>query len=195
MPTSRLETAAVTTPTHLFVAGGRTAFIRGDPLSTVEVLDISIPQWTTVHNSPKPLLHPNMTLCEDFLYLSQDDMFFSCSVEELIKSYELIPDCSNEANDGSIWTQLCDIPVEYNTTIATLNGHVIAFGGSNDHSSQDLTGALHCYDQITNSWIPVSGDMPTPRSLALVAVLPSQELIVVGGEKEAASMCDITELA
>lgn len=42
------------------------------------------------------------------------------------------------------------------------------------------TGGVHCYDVATNSWT-VIGEMPTPRYNVLPAVLPTEELVVVGG--------------
>ena len=53
------------------------------------------------------------------------------------------------------------------------------------------TGIIHQYNRSTNcnSW-SVIGEMPTPRACPLVAVLPSHELIVMGG-----GGCTVTEIA
>ena len=69
-----------------------------------------------------------MTLCGGYLYLSQDNTIFSCSVEELLKSCK--PASTNSSDGGSVWTTLTDIPVPYGATLATLRGHVLAIGGS-----------------------------------------------------------------
>ena len=55
---------------------------------------------------------------------------------------------------------------------------MLAIGGEND--DWNPTGAIHCYDVATNSWSVIS-EMPTPRQRVLNAVLPSNELMVVGG--------------
>ena len=179
MPTPRAYSAAVTTPTYLIVAGGS----FGGALSVVETLDTNTLQWSSVSSSPKPLMYPNMTLCNGLLYLSEHNKIFSCSVEKLLKS--------TEAN-CSLWNQLADIPVPYWTSLTTMRGRVITIGGS-DHESWGTTytpsGAIHQYNRSTNSW-SVVGEMPTPRVGPLVAVLPSHELIVVGG-----CNCNVTEIA
>ena len=56
------------------------------------------------------------------------------------------------------------------------------------------TGAIHCYDVTTNSW-SVIGEMPTPSSCALIAVLPSNELVVIGGAGTFYSPLATTEIA
>ena len=184
MPTARIWSAAVTTPTHLIVAGGRTR-LHGDPLSVVETLDTNTLQWSSVSSSPEALSYPNMTLCNGQLYLSEHSKIFSCSVEELLKSRK--PASTNSS--GSVWTKLADIPVPYWARLATLRGQVLVIGGSDQPGGGTPTGVIHQYNRSTNSWSYI-GKMPTPRSWPLVAVLPSHELIVVGGYN-----CAVTEIA
>ena len=182
MPTERQRLAAVTTPTHLVVAGGRTGFF-GAALSTVDVLDLNTLQWSSASSSPKGFQCPHMTLCGGYLYLSEHDIIFSCSVEELLKSCK--PPSTNGSDGGSVWTGLTDIPVPHGASLATLRGHVLAIGAKNR--------SIHCYDRNTNSWI-IIGALPTQRSDTLVAVLPSNELIVVGGEERGGKWCSKTEI-
>ena len=172
MPTPRTWSAAVTTPTHLIVAGGGTGLL-GAALSVVETLDTNTLQWSSVSSSPEALLAPNMTLCNGQLYLSKDSKIFSCSVEELLKSRK--PASTNSS--GSVWTKLTDISVPYYASLTTLRGQVLAIGGSDQQLTP--TGAIHQYNRSTNSW-SVIGEIPTPREGPLLAVLPSHELIVVG---------------
>ena len=49
-------------------------------------------------------------------------------------------------------------------------------------SDYKQTTAIHMYNATTNSWEVIS-HMTTPRSQCLVAVLPHNELVVVGGRK------------
>ena len=182
MPTARRWSAAVTTPTHLIVAGGMTGS-GAAALSVVETLDTNTLQWSSVSSSPEVLLHPSMTLCNGQLYLSQHSKIFSCSVEELLKSRK--PASTNSS--GSVWTKLADIPVPYAASLTTLRGQVLAIGGSDQ--SVTPTRAIHQYNRSTNSW-SVIRRMPTSRARPLVAVLPSHELIVVGGYD-----CAVTETA
>ena len=185
MPTARIHPAAVTTLTHLIVAGGQTKH-KGDALSVVETLDTNTLQWSSVSSSPEALAYPNMTLCNGQLYLSEHSKIFSCSVEEVLKSHKSF----FNRIWNSVWTKVkqADIPVPYYTSLATLRGQVLAIGGKDQLGTP--TAAVHHYNRSTNSW-SVIGEMPTPRARPLVAVLPSHELIVVGGE----GRCDVTEIA
>ena len=173
MPTKVIKPAVITTHTHLVVAGGK----NGGALSTVQLLDLNTLQWFSAKRSPEALWYPHMTLCGGYLYLSEDSSIFSCSMEELLKS------CKPPSTKGSVWTRLTDIPVPYGASLATLRGHVLAIGGSEEKYGGNPTGAIHCYNRNTNSW-NVIGEMPTPRSRTLVAVLSQDELIVVGGIDE-----------
>ena len=56
MPTNRVRPAAVTTPTHLVVAGG---YNYDGPLATVEALNLNTLQWSSFSRSPKALEYPN----------------------------------------------------------------------------------------------------------------------------------------
>ena len=185
MPTARIWSAAVTTPTHLIVAGGGTGLV-GDALSVVETLDTNTLQWSSVSSSPEALRYPNMTLCNGQIYLSEHSKIFSCSVEELLKSRK--PASTNSSD--SVWTtKLTDIPVPYYASLTTLRGQVLAIGGRDQRYGGTPTGVIHQYNRSTNSW-SVIGEMPTPRVCPLVAVLPSHELIVVGGY-----LWSVTEIA
>ena len=185
MPTPRLFSAAVTTPTHLIVGGGKT-MLSGYG-SVVEALDTSTLQWSSVSCSPEPLGAPNMTLCNGQLYLSGHCMIFSCSVEELLKSCK--PVSTSSSAGGSVWTKLPDIPVPYWASLTTLRGQVLTIGGKDQLFGGTPTGAIHHYNRSTNSW-SVVGEMPTPRARPLIAVLPNHELVAVGGVD-----CDVTEIA
>ena len=179
MPSKRVVPAAANTPTHLVVAGGR--LIGG--IATVEVLNTETLQWSTASSLPEAVALPKLTTCDGRLYLADDKSnVFSCSVEDLLKS-------TNSSDGGSMWTRLARIPVEEDSTLVTLRGCVLAIGGK---KYSGLTGAIHCYDVATNSW-SVIGEMPTPRYLVLTAVLPSNELVVVGGVG-ASGICTLTEI-
>ena len=193
MPTKRVTAAAVTTPTHLLVAGGGTSV--GSGLSVVEVLSLNTLQWTSANNLPLAMKHPNITLCREHLYISEHDEIFSCSLEHLLTSTK---SATTSSNDGSsVWTQLPNIPVPYWASLATLRGHVLAVGGSDNLllMSGTPTGAIHVYNRSNNSWSMI-GEMPTPRCITLVAVLASNELVAVGGDKrgDLSSCCEIAHV-
>ena len=184
MPTKRQLPAAATTPTHLVVAGG----LRGGFLATVEVLNTETLQWSTASSLPEAVRSlseavrfPQITMCGGCLYIADNTSnIFSCSMEDL----------TNSSDRGFVWTRLASIPVERDSTLATLSGHVLAVGG---HNKSISTGAIHCYNVATKSW-SVIGEMPPPRFRVLTAVLPSNELVVVGGCMSGDYRCSITTI-
>ena len=196
IPTKQVRPAAVTTPTHLVVAGGRKYDTVGIDvgLSTVEVLNLHTLQWASASSSPEALGYPIcMTLCDEHVYWSGDKTILSCSVEELVKSCN--PASTNSSAGDSVWTRLPDTR-SYNTTLATHRGRVLIIGGRDKPVTGTPTGTIDCYDRSTNSWSAI-GEMLTPRYDTLVAVLPSNELVVVGGyeRKKFNISSNITEIA
>lgn len=180
MPTKRLNTSAITTSKHLVVAGGMEKLL-GDPIPTVEILNIRTHQWATASCLPLTSSHhwPDVTLCNGYLYLNQNGGMFSCSVEKLLKSCR--PTNTSSCDDGSAWTRLADIPLSDGTSLATVRGHVLAIGGI--HKGSIGNPVIHRYNKRRNSWNFV-GEMPTQRYNTLVAVLKSNEVVVVGGETD-----------
>ena len=179
MPTKPMHPAAANTPTHLVVAGGTLSLIGG-ATATVELLNTETLQWSTASSLPEAVAFPQMTTCGGCLYLTDgESRVFSCSVKDLLKSTNS-SDCCFE------WTRLASIPTSQESTLATLRERVLAIGGYNRYSGR--TGAILCYDVATNSW-SVRSEMPTPRSGVLTAVLPSDELVVVGGYNASGNMC------
>ena len=182
MPTKRVRAATANTPTHLVVAGGKKTK-TGFSLVTVEVLNTDSLQWSIASCFPKMDGSTLMTKSGGRIYLTgQSNNVFSCSVEDLLKSTN---------NSGSVWTRLARIPTQWESSIATVRGRVLAIGGRDGGNS---TRAIHCYDIATNSW-SVIGEMPTQRALNLTAVLPSNQLVVVGGWKANLTSSTITDIA
>ena len=79
------------------------------------------------------------------------------------------------ASGPKVWRQLADTPVTL-TTCASLHGRLLAVGGMDVKE----TSAIHAYNTATNSWEIIS-QMATPQLRCLVAVLPHNKLVVVGG--------------
>jgi len=90
----------------------------------------------------------------------------------------------------AVWHQVADLPV-CKSSCATLCGQLLAVGGNDN----DDTTAIHQYNVATDSWEVIS-HMPTARSEPLVAVLPGNKLMVVGGfDTIAEDVIDIVEIA
>ncbi len=143
MPTRRILPASVTTPTHLVVAGGKATRYDYNGLSTVEVLDVSANQWFKASSLPKHVSSPQLTLCEGSLYLSSITTMFSCSLDELIgtrRHNSLTTD--DKSDQDSIWNRLANIPASHKTSLATVEGNVLAIGGN--YSNRATTPVYQC---------------------------------------------------
>ena len=173
MPTKRRATTAVISKEYLIVAGGIIGL--SDKLNTVEVMDTKSLVWSTVASLPYPYTGASVTICGDQLYMlgGADDKAWTksvltCSLTKLLQS---------SSSSSSIWHRVADAPA-YSSTCAAVNGELLAVGGR-DEDDKPLS-AIHKYNPTTNSWDLIS-NMPTARSLSLVAVLPTNEMMVVGG--------------
>ena len=177
MPTKRSHTAAVTTIHHLIVAGGENG---SNQLDTVEVMDIETLVWSVAASLPHPYSYASATICGDQLYmLGEHERDFGVREYQLVLTYsvtKLLHSCC-EASSNSVWQKIADIPV-YKSTCAAINGELIAVGGLD--AKFNTTLAVHKYNPTTDSWDIIS-NMPTARYRCLVAVLPTNEIMVVGG--------------
>ena len=176
MPTKRSFTAAVTTKQHLIVAGGT----RGlSYLNTVEVLDIETLVWSKAASLPHPYSSAPATICGDHLYMlggfdesgDSTTSVLTCSLTELLRS------CGETSSD-SVWSRITDAPVVV-STCAAVCGELVAVGGQ-DTAKRKHTSAVYKYNMISKSWDVIT-NMPTARRLCHVAVLPTNEVNVVGG--------------
>ena len=174
MPTKRFLTAAVTTKQHLIVAGGKSGSNR---LDTVEVMDIQTLVWSTAASLLHPYSWASATVCGDYLYMlggrdkdGHSRSVLTCSLTKLLQS------CSETSSD-SVWHRITDIP-EYYSTCAAVNGELVAVGGMD--TEHKTTTAVHKYNSTADSWDIIS-NMPTAQYHHLVAVLPTNVMIVVGG--------------
>ena len=178
MPTKRSDTAAVTTEQHLIVVGGEHGSNR---LDTVEVMDIQTLVWSTAASLPHPYFQASATICGDQLYLLGGWDNDGCSKSVLTCSLtKLLQSCSDhDTSSDSVWHGITDVPV-YLSTCAAVNGELLAVGGQD--TGGKTTTAVHKYNPTTDSWDLIS-NMPTVRCRCLVAVLPTNEMMVVGGYK------------
>ena len=90
-----------------------------------------------------------------------------------------------------MWHATADIPV-YVSTCASINGELVAVGG--EDTDEETTSIVYKYKSSTDSWDFI-GNMPTARYQSLVAVLPTNEIMVVGGYSGAGGISDKVEIA
>ena len=169
MKAGHIRPASCTTSNCLVVAGGQKEVSNPFGMFFVEVLDLKTSQWSLAGSLPQSLSYPQMAFCEEHIYVCQDNTVFSCSFSELLKSCD--------QTDLSVWSRQADIPMPEKASIVNLQGQLLAIGGNRGYHR---TGAIHQYDSATNSWNLI-GQLPKPRSNALVALLPNNVVMVVGG--------------
>ena len=178
MPTKRRGTTAVTSKEHLIVAGGVIGVLVFNRLNTVELMDTKSLVWLTVASLPRPYSRASGTICGDQLYMlgGADDngrikSVLTCSLTELLQS---------TSSSSIIWHRVADTPA-YCSTCAAVNGELLTVGGCD--KDWKPSSAIHKYNPKTNSWDLIN-NMPTARWISLVAVLPTNEMMVVGGSNK-----------
>jgi len=166
-------------------------------------MDTKTLQWLTANSLPHPLSLASATVCGDRLYMLKAELdsrtqSLTCSLTDLLHSCQppSVPSLGERlwralslADQRQVWQNVANVPVGW-STCTTINGQLLAVGGSD--SSSDTTDAVYRYNPTSNSWKVIS-HMPTARYCCLVAVLPSSELMVVGGS--IVSMTDVVEIA
>ena len=89
---------------------------------------------------------------------------------------------SGEMSQSSIWKQLSDAPF-WCSSPAVLGKRLVSIGGGD---LPPYSKAIHAYSHITDSWVHV-GEMPIGIANTCSAVLPTGELMIIGGLPELAS--------
>ena len=180
MPTKRQHTTALCTGTSLIVAGG---IRETGGLLTVEVMNTSTLQWSSAADLPPsfPLWHyRSLTICGEQLFITCDTELYQCELTSLIQSCQSTTSTSSHTahSPNTIWKEVSDLTV-LGATCVSLNGHLLAIGGHGRSASRSQT-AVRMYDPATNSWTIIS-HMSMHRSQCFAAVLPDNQLVVVGG--------------
>ena len=195
MPTPRMTATCVTTEQALVVAGG----YDGSHLTTVEVMNISTKQWTTVSPLPQKRFLLSGTVCGDTLYLAggrrdctPSKSVFACSLPDLLTSSNSLVSRIRQtlSQRQNVWKEVSSLPV-VRSTLASFNGPLLAIGGEDD--AENATSDVYRYDPHTDSWNVIS-QMKNKRSDCLAVTLPEDHLIVVGGYTQGDKLTDSVEI-
>ena len=182
MPTKRRWPAIISAQNYLIVAGGRG---EGNvPLSTVEVMDMNTLEWFTAASLQVPVYLMSATICGGRVYLlggrdknhKPTHAVFTCTLDSFIRSCHPPSQTPPHTSEASVWQRVADVPVR-ESTCTTLNGRVLAVGGSDSHDNP--TAAVHMYNPDLDSWL-LLGNMPTARTWCLVVGLKDC-IYAVGG--------------
>jgi len=179
MSTARRDHAVVSDNQYIIAAGG------GDDETSVELFDISCSTWSTVASLPRPLLLITATVCGDRLYVMGyvgETYYTSTCISNFKEASTQLPHLQ------PTWLPLPRAPVRW-STLSTMCGAVVAVGGRRGGTDTSDIHQVH-----SGEWVRI-GCMDTARSLPLVAVLPGDSMLVVGGFLPSSSSRTAVELA
>ena len=167
MTIKRYQACAVSVGDYLIVAGG-CGGLYDDDLDAVEIYNGN--KWRQVQSLSRKCSSMKSALLEGNWYLvGQHHEVYHTSLEALIATSH-----SEESGQTSVWKKLPGVPLEMSTSTEFLN-QLITVGRGQSGS------ALLAYSHSINSWVHV-GDLPVACHSTCTLVLPTGELLVVGGE-------------
>ena len=189
MPTHRTLVACITTERALVVAGGF-ALPEGyrdgldGSLDTVEVMDITTKQWTTVCPLPKKLRRFSGTVWGDSIYFAggitgrntESKCVFTCKFTDLWKpntfGSRIGRALSRNDKDKSmnVWKEIGSLPVPF-ATLASFGSHLVAICDLQHYQ----------YDSSTNTWNVISHLNKRKAEYCFAVNIPPGKLIIVGG--------------
>ena len=138
-------------------------------------MNVLTKQWSTAADLPQPVTFAPAAVCGDHVYILGSSSY-TCSVITLIQSCKSFLARLRKGDTG-VWTKVAALPISY-TTCVSIHGRLLAIGGMNPDTQS--TTAIHEYNPTTDSWEIIS-HMGTPRLDCIAAVLPNNQLMVVGG--------------
>ena len=175
MPTSRWGASATTTQNNLIVAGGGGS--EDEELDLVEVYNGR--QWATAQSLPKACHDMKSAVHNGIWYLvrgwGQGREVFCASLESLVASTQ------SEVTER-VWKTLPVVRHGCSST-AVWGGRLMAVGGHPYDDNSDYysnSSDILSYSSRTQSWVKV-GDLPVDLHSTCTTVLPTGELLVVGG--------------
>ena len=142
----------------------------------VEVLNTETLQWSTAADIPQPVACTPAAICGDAIYIFGESSMYTCSVNTLVQSCKsFLPSIRNKG--ARVWKAVALPPVT-RTACVSIDGRLLAIGGL--YSDNVPTTAIHMYNPTNNSWKVIS-HMGIPQYDCIAAVLPNNQLMVVGG--------------
>ena len=173
MPTKRRGSTALCTGTALIVAGGISE--KSSALQTVEVMNTETLEWSSAADIPQPMCRAPGAVCGNQVYIlsldSHSKSMYTSPVSALIQSCRSSP-------TADVWNKVASSPVT-DTACVSIRGQLLTIGGND--ANYEPTTAVYMYNPDSDSWEVIS-HMATPRCVCFAAVLPNNQLIVVGGE-------------
>ena len=176
MNIARSSSTAVSFNNHIIVAGGCDDKGRS---SSVEVLDVASRRWYIAQSLPNPRSGLKSTLIGNTLYLMGGfDHTSPTKTVHHVGLDELIAKALSNLDTPTVWQTLQEVPLVWSAPLS-IGRSLLAVGGADDRFNQ--SSSIHLYQPDTRRWVKV-GDLPTAQFHCTCSVLPSEEVIVAGGE-------------
>ena len=179
MNVRRSHVSAVNYREYLLVAGGQN---DGKLCNVVEIYNDQT--WSTAEPLPKPCQSMKSAVLDGCWYLMggtstialESDYFcdvYFASMDSLLASCQ---PSETETLQPS-WKRLIDVP--HSRSIPAIIGNRLTTIGGTRRDLQPIS-SIHAFSQYTNSWVNV-GNLPAAGCDICAMVLPTREIIVIGG--------------
>ena len=158
-------------------------------LSSIAILNITTPQWSTpgpdILTLPWPMYGMQFTISNEHLYVSSVCIKFDVATNENTTTSTVcqLPLTVLEnvlttegANESHHWTEIAPTPYCHSTILQD-TAHVVAVGGDESYTP---TSDVFVYDPNSNKWSKV-GQLGVPWACCAVVSLSSTSFIVCGG--------------
>ena len=183
MPTKRLFPGIVRHRTMLIIAGGTSSGLDGDSLTNVEIMNTETLHWAKARSLPHPFIDAWLAISGNQVFMLGGNVRKTASKSVLTCTLDELHDKSGK------WHTLPKVPV-YNATCAVARGQLLAVGGKQSlEEAEKNCPVIHAYNPNEKSWA-IKCYLKTPRSFCLVAALPNNKLMVVGGFVQGPDMHD-----
>ena len=167
----------------LIVARGTTSGLDRDSLTNVKIMDTETLLWATARRLPHPFIDAWLAVSGNEVFMLGGNVRKTASKSVLTCSLDELQDKSGE------WRSLPKVPV-YNATCAVVHGKLLAVGGKQSlEEAEKNSPVIYAYNPNEKSWI-IKCYLKTPRSFCLVAALPNNKLMAVGGFVQGSDMHD-----
>ena len=169
MTTKRHSASAMEFADNILVAGG-----ADDEARSIDAIEVyNGHYWAKAQCLPKPCRCMKSTVLNGHWYLmggwGQGKEVYYASLDSLVASCQ-----PSEKPLPSVWKRLPDVPHE-DSSIAMFGNRLIAVGGE-----YPLNSSIYAYSPHIQSWVHV-WDMPVKLRSTCTAVLPTGELMMIGG--------------